>query len=128
MFNQQEVARKRSLIIEHFYPALIEATISVDESKALISAMGTLLMDSVLNTMKEKPFIEINTYLHKMLCSDGERSDEIKKLLDTLNGENLYVAREIIEGATRAIDQATTDEMKERSLSTLKTDWDRYLR
>lgn len=127
MFNQQEVARKRSLIIEHFYPALVEATISVDESKALISAMSNLLMESVLNTMKERQFVEVNTTLHKTLCSDGERSDEIKKLLDTLNGENLYVAREIIEGTTRMIEQAMTDEMRERNLSTLKTDWDRYL-
>lgn len=118
---------KRLIIIEKFYPALVKATISVDESKALINAMGTLLMEEVLKTMKERSFSEIKDNLHKVLCQDGERSEEIRALLDSLEGENLYVSREIIEGMTRAIEAMITEEMRERKLDTLTPDWEKYL-
>ena len=125
--NKKEIARKRSIIIDKFYPALIEATISVDESKALISAMANLLMEEVLRTMKDRKFDDIIDSLQKVLCQDGQRKNEISALLNTLKGENLYVAREIIEGMTRAIETMIIDEMRERNLKTLIPKWDVYL-
>jgi hypothetical protein len=65
--------------------------------------------------------------LHAKLCQDGERKDEIQTLLNTLKGENLFVAREIIEGMTRAIETMIVEEMRSRKLDTLKIGWDRYL-
>jgi len=127
MSNQHEVARKRSLIVDEFYPALIKATVSVDEAKALISAMGTLLMEQVLKTMKERKFSDIAMDLQNILCTDGERKDEIGSLLATLANENLFVAREIIEGMTAAIEASIREEMRIRTLATLKTNWEQYL-
>jgi hypothetical protein len=127
MENSKERARKRQIIVDTFYPSLVNATISVNEAKDLISAMANLLMEDTLNTMKERKFADIAPRLHKVLCEDGERQDEIKALLDTLKDENLFVAREIIEGMTRAIDVMVSDELKGRKLDTLKADWDKYL-
>ena len=49
--RKQEVERKRVIVVDKFYPALVEATVSVDEAKALVNAMGTLLMEDTLRTM-----------------------------------------------------------------------------
>ncbi len=127
MKRKKEIDRKRILITDAFYPALINATISVDEAKALISAMGSLLMSEVLKTMKERQFSEISESLLKVLCTDGEREPEVRALLDTLKGENLFVARELIEGMTRAIEAMVAEEMHGRKLDTLKTNWQQYL-
>lgn len=127
MKNQQEIARKRKIIVEGFFPALVEATVSVDEAKMLIQAMSTLLMESVLKTMKERKFSEIEVELLERLCPNDERKEEVKKLLSTITGENLFVSREIIEGMTRAIDTMILNDMKGRKLDTLNADWDKFL-
>lgn len=125
--NKKEIARKRKLIVEEFYPALIAATISVDESKALISALGSFMMEEVLKTMRERKFSEIGKILLDKLTSDGQRVDEIARLLNTLADENLFVAREIIEGMTQAISVMITQEMQNRTLDTLQANWGEYL-
>lgn len=125
--NKKEVSRKRTLIVDSFYPALVKATISIDEAKALIQAMGSLVMERVLDTMRERKFSDISEQLLKSLTTDGERLEEIKALLATLEGENLFVSREIIEGMIRAIDAMITEEMRDRNLGTLKTNWEGHL-
>lgn len=127
MENKKEIERKRDIIVNEFYPALIDATVSVDEAKALISAMGNVIMEDVLGTMKERKFEDIMIKVHGILTQDGERQDEIKRLLNTLKGENLYVAREIVEGMTRAIETMIMTDMRGRKLDTLNPDWDKYL-
>lgn len=125
--NRTEVARKKDIIVNKFYPALVNATVSVDESKALINAMSTLLMEEVLKTMRERKFIEIMDIIAVKLCPDDKRVIEITELLSTLENENLFVAREIIEGMTRAIEAMITEEMRERNLDSLTPNWDKYL-
>ena len=125
--NKQEISRKRQIIIHKFYPALIKATISVDESKMLLQAMSSLLMQEVMKTMKERKFDDIIKPLFDVLCTDGQREKGIMALLETFKGENLFVARELIEGMSSSVEKMIADEMQIRKLDTLKTDWDRYL-
>lgn len=127
IIRDEEVARKRKIVVEEFYPALIEATISIDESKMLLQAATSLIMEEVLNTMKERTLDEIYARLVKKLCPEGIRQLQIEKWLETVRKENLYVARELIEGATRAIAQMLHDEEKNRKLDTLNPEWDKYL-
>lgn len=122
-----EVARKRKIIMTEFYPALIQATVSVDEAKMLLQATVSLIMEEVLSTMKERKLSEIYPRLLKKLCPEGVRQLEIEKWLGTIQGENLYVARELIEGATRAISQMLHDEELNRKLDTLTPDWNKML-
>lgn len=123
----REVERKRDIIVNKFYPALVAATISVDEAKALIQAMGTCLMEQVLKTMKERQFSEIAPQLLSILCSDGERKDEVTTVLESLSTENLFTAREIIEGMTGAIERMILTDMQNRTLSTLSPNWELFL-
>ncbi len=125
--RQQEVARKRKIIVEEFYPALVQATVSVDEAKMLISAASSLLMEDVLQTMKERKFDEIYEKLVRRLTPDDVRLLEIEKLFATLKGENLFVAREIIEGISRAIEHMVLKDLQGRKLDTLNADWQTML-
>ncbi len=127
MKRSQEVARKRDIIVSKFYPALNKATVSVDEAKMLLQATSTLLMEEVLKTMRERKFDEINQTLLDKLTVDGERVEEITELLNTFNGENLFVTREIIEGMNHAVDHMINSDMQGRKLETLNPDWDLML-
>lgn len=125
--RKQEVERKRIIIVDKFYPALVAATISIDEAEVLVQTIATLLMEDTLRTMRERKFADIKESLLSILCKDGERTKEIEKLLEVFNEENLFTARELIEGMTRAIKAMTTEEMRERKLDTLKTNWEKHL-
>lgn len=127
MKASQNIKRKRSIIMDNFYPALMEATVSVDEAKALVQAMGSTLMGEVMKTMRERKFSEILEDVHKILCADGERKEEVRKLLESVKDESLFDAREIIEGMTNAIEMMIREEMSGRKLDTLKADWTKYL-
>ncbi len=127
LWREMEVQRKRRIVVEQFYPALCEATVSVDEAKMLVQASASLIMEAVLETMKERKFSEIYSHIISKLSPDDVRKPEIEKLFGTIKGENLFVAREIIEGMTRVIDQMTNDEMRERKLDSLKADWEKML-
>lgn len=122
-----EIARKRKIVVTQFYPALVEATSSVDEAKMLLQSIASLTMEEVLNTMKERKFTEILDRVLKKLTPDDIRLLQVEKLLETMRYENLFVAREIVEGMQRAISQMQHDEDKARPLDALKPDWDRYL-
>ena len=61
------------------------------------------------------------------LSPEGQRLIQIEALLNTIRKENMFVAREIVEGMQRTITRMQHDEDKERTLDTLKPDWNRYL-
>lgn len=125
--RKAEVARKRDIITGQFYPALVKATISVDEAKALISATNSLLMGEVMKAMKEKKFSEVLDSIHKGLCQDGERSEEIKALLEVFKDENLFITRELIEGMTGAIERMIVMDNRNKTLDSFKPDWALFL-
>src|SRR4051812_15490921 len=122
-----EVARKGKIVVNTFYPALVAATISVDEAKMLLQGIASLMMEEVMKTMKERTFGEITPELLKVLTKDGERVGEITELLASLEKENLFVAREIIEGMNNAIAQMVQDDLTKKKLSDFDPDWDRML-
>lgn len=122
-----EVARKRLIVTDKFFPALVAASVSVDEAKQLLGATTALLMEDVLQTMKERKFEDVLDRLVKRLCPDGSREKEVEALLKILVGENLFVAREIVEGMTNAIDQMILEDMQSRTLNSFTPDWEKYL-
>ncbi len=127
LVREMEIKRKRTIVVDKFYPALVEATDSIDQAKMLLQAATSLIMEEVLSTMKERKMDEIYDRLIKKLCPDGLRQLQIENWVGTVRGENLYVARELIEGASRAISQMLHDEERNRKMDTLKPDWNKYL-
>lgn len=122
-----ERARKRKVVVDQFYPALLDATETIDEAKILLQSIASLMMEEVLRTMKDRKFTEILDRILSKLTPDDIRLLQVSKLLETIRYENLFVSREIIEGMQRAITQMQHDEDRTRKLNSLKPDWDRYL-
>ena len=122
-----EVERKKRIVVNTFYPALVDATISVDEAKMLVRAISSLMIEEVMKTMFERKFSEISPELLSKLAPSGERKEEIEALLGTLEGENLFVAREIVEGMSNAIEQMVQDDLTSKSLKDFTPDWQKML-
>lgn len=125
--RDMEVARKRKIVVEKFYPALKEATANIDEAKMILQALSSFTMEEVLKTMQLIKFDAIYDRVLKKLAVDDVGLLQMEALLGTLRDENLFVAREIVEGMQRAIMQMQHDEDKERKLDTLKPDWSKML-
>lgn len=127
ILRDTERARKRKIVVDHFYPALVKATGSVGEAKMLLQSISSLTMEEVLKTMQHVKFDAIYDRVLKKLTVDDVRLLQIEQLLETIRHENLYVAREIVEGMQNAISQMQYDEEKGRTLDSFKPDWDRML-
>ena len=111
----------RAFVKDKFYPQLLSAATSIDDAKFLLTSLSNMLMDKFLALMKEKKFKELN--LETILDPANAQYEEYKKILDLFEDENVYVARELIEGMRGEIEMMISNEMKDRKLSTLKTNF-----
>lgn len=127
LYQQQESAYKKQFIKDKFYPALVGATVSVDEASMLLQAMTSLVMEEAMETLRSKKMSEIRNRIVKKLTSDGDRVVAVEHLIGLFDKQTLFDARSNFEGMKAVIEQMKIDEMQSRSLSTMKVDWDRYL-
>ena len=122
-----ERAQNRKLIIERFFPALEEATISVDEASALLQACTALIMAEAMNTLKAMKVKDIRSALVNGLAPNDERLLQIEKLIEIFEDMTLFEARGHFESMKAVIQQMQMDEMRNRKLGSLTQNWDRYL-
>lgn len=104
-----------------FYPALCEATTSIDDASILLSGFNTVIMQEFLAMMKDKTLKELN--LGDKLDPFNNKMDECKKLLALFEDMSVFDAKDYIEGMRNEIQLFLTEEAKERSLSELKVKW-----
>jgi hypothetical protein len=119
--NLEEVKRLRTFVKDTFYPQLSTTATSIEDSKYLLTSLGNMIMQEFLALMKEKKFAELN--LVSKLDPKSPQYDEFVKLLNLLNEETVYSARELIEGMSQEIDTNVNNELKSRKLDTLKMNW-----
>lgn len=120
-------AQARKLIKEEFYPALVDATISVDEAQMLLQAAVALIMEEAMEKLRTTLVADIRNRLVKKLAPNDERLLQIEKLVDIFHDHTLFEARGHFESMRAVIQQMQLDEMQKRKLDTLIPDWDRYL-
>lgn len=120
-------AQDRKLIKERFYPALVEATISVDEAQMLLQAATSLIMEEAMEKLRSTSMKDIKNRMIKKLAPNDERVLQIEKLLGIFDDHTLFDARGHFESMRAVIEQMKIDEMQKRKLDTLVPDWDRYL-
>lgn len=119
--------KNRAFVKDIFYPALEEATISVDEASMLLQALISLIMEEAMETLKNTEMSQISGRLVSKLTSDNERVLAIEKLVNAFKGQTLFEARGNIEGMNAVISQMKIDEMQNRTLSSMNVNWDKYL-
>lgn len=121
------ITQKRAFIKDKFYPALEAATVSADEASQLLSAIVALIMEEAMEKLRTTEMEEIRGRLVAKLCSDDQRILQIEKLVDSFKGMTLFEARGHCESMKAVISQMTIDEMRNRTLTSLNVQWDRYL-
>lgn len=116
-----EFQKRMSFVREQFYPALIEASTSIDDASTLLSGFNNVMMEKFLGIMKEKKVSELGLY--ERLDQESPKIEEHKRLLDLFQDMNVFDAKSYIEGMKDELETFKLDEMKERPLSSLKTRW-----
>lgn len=124
--SELDANRRKILVKNKLYPALVGATTSVDESKMLLQAITSMIMEEGMRVLREKKISEIHGHLVKVLSSEG-RTKEIDALIGVLDDETLFTSRMLLEGLRQAIEQMIIDEMQSRTLKSFEPDWDRML-
>lgn len=120
-------AQDRKLIKERFYPALVDATISVDEAQMLLQAANSLIMEEAMEILRIKKMDEIKNRVVRKLCPDDTRLLKIENLISVFDGMSLFEVRGHFESMGAVLRQMTTDEMRNRPLSSMNPAWERYL-
>ncbi len=125
--REMKLEAGRKLIIERFFPALKEATVSVDEATMLLGAACSLIMEEAMEALKTTKMDAVRNRIVKKLCPNDERLIQIENLIKIFDNQSLFEARGHFESMKACIEQMKMDEMRSRKLDTLKEDWDRYL-
>lgn len=106
---------------EEFMPALIKASASIDDATTFLSSISTVIMQKFLDAMKDKKFSELK--LIESLDIKAPNYKEIKLLLELFNNHSIFDARASIEGMVSEIRVFIDDELKGRTLDSLKMNW-----
>lgn len=121
MKRVQEAKRMRAFVKEKFYPALIKSSTSIEDAKFLLGGFANMIMEQFLQMMKEKKFIELK--LHEKLDKANPNYKEFVELLGLFSDETVFTARELVEGMKNEVQMFIDNEMKQRKLDTLKTNF-----
>lgn len=116
-----EAKRMREFVKTKFYPALMSASTSIEDAKFLLGGFSNQIMETFLAQMKEKKFIELK--LHEKLDKKSPLYKEFVAMLALFSDENVFTARELVEGMKNEIQMFIDTEMKDRKLDTLKTNF-----
>jgi len=112
---------KMAFTKEKFFPALVEASKSVNDAKIFLTSMSNILMDKFLAKMKEVKMSELN--LTEILDKKSEKYEEFKKLIALFDDKDLFTSKELLEGMKGEIDLWINEEFNTRKLSDLKLKW-----
>lgn len=129
--SKEEIARqlaaqsKRNeqlkFIKEQFWPALSEASESIEDAQTFLQGFNSALMNSFLAAMQEKKFGEYK--LSEKLDPKHKLIEPQRKLVELFNEFTVFEAKTLIEGMTNEINTFIQDEKRKRPLATLHPTW-----
>lgn len=113
--------KRMTFVKEKFWPALVEASTSIEDAKMLLTGFNNIIMQSFLALMKEKQIKDLG--LAAKLDAKSDKFLENQKLLELFIDMDVYTAKDYIEGMRNELDTFIMDELKVRPLSSLKVKW-----
>lgn len=121
MQSQARAEVNRKFVREKFFPALCEASDNINDADIFLQSFSSMVMESFLSMKKEKKFSDLK--LEEKLDSKSPKYEALKNVIAIFNTKGLQEAEELIDGMKEEIRMYYREEMKTRSLSTLKTKW-----
>lgn len=119
--GNQKFQEKMKFTREMFYPALVKASVSIDDAQQLLYMINTMVMEKFLGLMREKTFKDL-AMEDKLNPKDPQYSN-IKSLLDLFADMTVFDAKDLIEGMRNEINLFINEENKTRTLDQLKVKW-----
>jgi hypothetical protein len=117
----EKVKMMRKFVKEQFYPALINASESIEDAKFLLQSFSSMVMEQFLVKMKDTQFIDLQ--MHTKLDKTSPKYKEFVDLLTLFGDKSVFESRDLIEGMKAEIEMMVMNEMKDRKLDSLKTNW-----
>ena len=112
---------KMKFLREQFWPALLDASTSIEDASTILYGFNTQMMEQFLGFMKEKKVADLG--LPNKLDPESPKYQENLKLIEIFSDMDVFTAKEYIEGLKNEIELWKREEMQARSLSTLKVTW-----
>lgn len=119
--NNKDFQVKMKFTKEVFYPALSNATTSIEDALQNLSIINSFIMEKFLGFMKEKKMSDIN--IIDSLSKDDAHYYEMKTMLELFNDYSIFEAKELLEGMRAEIQLFLSEENKSRTLHDLKVKW-----
>jgi len=119
--NNKDWVEKMKFTREVFYPALCKASKNIDDAISFLGSINTVMMEIFLGFMKTKMFGELD--IISKLDPKDEKYAELVELMKLFEDKSVFDAKSLFEGMRQEIQLFTNEELKERSLDTLKTKW-----
>lgn len=116
-----EFLAKMKFIKEQFYPALINATTSIEDALQNLTIINSVMMEKFLGAMKEKKFKDIDIYTN--LSKSDPKHDQLETMLHLFDDMTIFEAKEYLEGMKHEIALFQLEESRERTLESLKAKW-----
>lgn len=121
MKKNAEFQRKITFIKEKFWPALCEASTSVEDATHLLTGWNNKIMEEFLIDMKTKKLHDLR--LQDKLSKDAPNYLKHLALVDLFNDLSVFEAKEYIEGMKEEISLFQREEMEQRPLNSLQVKW-----
>lgn len=121
MRNNQKFIEKMKFAKEKFYPAIIKASRNIDDASMFLSSINSIIMEKFLGEMKLKKLSDLK--LIEVLDEKDEKYEDYKELLSLFDDFSVFDSKDYIEGMRNEIQLFISEEMKERTLDTLRTRW-----
>jgi hypothetical protein len=115
--RMEEVAKakiQRKFVKDQFFPALCKASTSISDADTFLMSFSTMIMDSLLNFMKDKPFSTLG--LADKLDKKSPQYDSIKSMVQLFDEMPINEARKLIEGMKDEIRMFYRKDMQKRKL------------
>lgn len=119
--KNERFMEKMKFAKEQFFPALIESSKSVEDAQTFLSSLSSVIMEKFLARMKEVKMKDIN--LIEILDKKGDDYEAYSNLLGLFDDKDLFESKELIEGMKSEISLFVSEEMRTRTLDTLKVRW-----
>lgn len=119
--NNEQFKAKMAFTREKFYPALVEASTSIEDAMTNLSSINTVVMQTFLGFMKEKKFGELD--MVSKMDEKAPKFEEIKAMLALFNEMSVFEAKELIEGMRAEIGLWCQEDNRMRNLKDLPKRW-----
>lgn len=119
--KNKQFMEKMKFTKEVFFPALTNATQSIDDALQNLTVINSLIMEKFLGFMKEKTMRDIK--LVDSLSGTDPKSKEMKVMIELFDDFSIFDAKDLMEGMKNEINLFLNEENKTRKLSDLKPRW-----